>query len=161
MATNPEVQVSAQENPKLEGISGWLLLPLIQLIVGPFFIAFAWTHLLLHPALMPSFAFHGTSKDLIFGLLGAMIVLISLAKFFFGLFCLTRFLGKNHATPRMMIGWYALIIMGAALLMSQIAVITRNIGSVLTSDPIFLIVMSAILIVYFTTSVRVKNTFVK
>ena len=158
---NPDVSASAQENPRREGIGGWLLLPLIQLIVGPFLIGFTWMHLLLHPALMPSFDFHGTSKDLIFALLGVALSLISVTKFVYGLFCLTRFLAKSHTTPRLMIGWYALIIAGAALVMTEVAVITLNIGSALMSDPAFLIVISGIMIAYFKTSVRVKNTFVK
>ena len=170
---NAEAPVSTQENPRLEGIGGWLFLPLLQLVVGPLYACFEAAKAFRHAATIPDFTgpgFHETVRGIAFVLFALMIGFLTVALIVFGLFCLVKFLRKSHATPHLMIIWYGASIALTALVAIQMAIDPDLFEKTVAPDVGFGMelfrlaakgVVSGILISYFETSVRVKNTFVR
>lgn len=165
------------EIPKPKGIGGWLFLPLYLLIVSMMFliylaVATRFHYLVMaakirHMALAPNF--HEIGRSGAFMSFDWMPCLM-MATFLFGLFCFVKFLRKSRATPRLMILWYNANIALNVLLAIQLAASPNLYKKMIVPGADFglpllqLVVMSAvsgILVLYFQTSIRVKNTFIK
>ena len=158
--------VELTEDPR--GIGGWLIFPLLNLIVSPivmvvsFFVdvlplfeAGLWQIATTpsHPAYDPIWA------PLIVFEMSANVILLILV-----LVVLVKFLGKRRSTPRLMIIW----LLAATFVQIADAVLTRQIPAVAASaeisdyrDLIRTVIFSVVWIPYFLVSRRVKNTFVE
>lgn len=148
---------SSQADAAPKGIGGWLILPLIHLIYGPIFSVWLLAH-----AVSQRIADHPEHRPLAI-ILAAVVV--SLPYLVFLVLCLVRFLQERQIVPRLMTVFYGF---NAAILVLLIAVpglvpMHALAQGAVTMHPVALLlslVMNAVWIAYFHSSVRVKNTFV-
>jgi hypothetical protein len=133
------------QDDRLKGIGGWLLLPLLHLVI--------WTVLSLGE-LGKALAFQGTAAERVFmiGWAGTFLVLY--------LFCFWRFIRQKKGTRWLMIGLYALEIvvgLGTLYFFYQLPADQRGVEDM---REILNLVPSILLIGYFLRSERVEQTFV-
>ena len=151
----------ADPNREPEGIRGWLLLPLLQLLVDPISsLLYVATQMLHHKPLPPG---HAISADLTLAGLVLIVALIAL-----GLYCLVRFLKKDRRLPALMIGWYGVAILGQIDILAMAFVDHTAFAAAAGGKPVPVIVravitmiLSGVLIAYFRRSRRVRNTFTR
>ncbi len=156
-----------EENTGPKGIGGWLLLPLLGLIISPIRIIHqiatelvpvlrsdVWSALT-HPA---SANYHPLwAPAIIFEMAGNAVIVL------FGFWVLASFLTKSSMTPRLLIIWVASFVAIQAidiLLMSQIPMAASQLGAGDFRELARAVISAAIWIPYFLKSKRVANTFV-
>jgi hypothetical protein len=150
------------------GIGGWLILPLLGLIITPFLVGFQLVgniQIVFQPAIWKALTtpgsdiFHPLWAPLIIFEIAANAVMVA-----FGLIILWLFVKKSRRVPMLMIIWMV------ALAVVQVAdlALARQIPAVAAEpDPqsmrdLFRSVLAAVIWVpYFLSSRRVKNTFVE
>ena len=169
----PQAQVadapdSAVATDGPSGIGGWLVLPLIGLIVTPIRVGLGVVTDLL-PALQPevwsgltvpgSAAYHPLWAPAILFEVGANVVLIA-----FSLALLWLFLRKSARVPSLMVFWF-LTIVGVQIvdlmLISQIPAVAEQGNAQSLGELARSVLGAAIWIPYFLRSRRVRNTFVR
>ena len=157
-----------EKKPKsLQGIRGWLVLPLLGLILSPFRIALS-----LYKDIWPLFsqghwqiltsptsdAYHPLWAPLIISELVGNVAIIIV-----GLIALWFFLRKSRLAPRWVISWLALILL---LVVADYALANQIPAVAAQKDPETIkelarsVIGAAIWIPYFIVSKRVKATFV-
>lgn len=151
-----------------QGIGGWLLLPLLGLIVSPFrlgwslmndlapvFTGDTWAALTVpgaqayHPLWAPYLVFEMLAN------LGVML---------FGLYALWSFLRKSRRTPRLMVTWFALLVVVQLVdhfVGQMIPAVANQTGQGQTQEVGRSIFAAILWIPYFLKSQRVANTFVR
>ena len=141
---------------ELNEIAGWLWLPLIQLIVNPFYLV--WLLYRGYSEILARAPGHGAA-------VATTLFLVALPWFAFVIFCLVRFLQKRRVTRVLMIVFYGLSV--GALLIGFIAPasFTQELAarSLVAGHLVPSLIQAALgiaLIGYFLTSERVKQTFV-
>jgi hypothetical protein len=163
----------AAEQPKTyEGILGWTLIPLIQLILAPVGMIYFLVLRMRHPMPLPNWA-EISGAPLFYSLVG-LVTLLVVVSFLWGLYCLVQFLQKKRQVKRLMITWYAIGIATAVLMGFQMsidpdrflkmAIELRGPKVTMMAEEIRIVVQLVILgllILYFDVSKRVKNTFVR
>jgi heme exporter protein CcmD len=128
----------------LEGISGWLIPPLIALVLNPFayvYLSFSYIQ-----------AFIGNRTDVI-PLVGG---LLSFVLGVYTLYCLVRFLQKKRQVQVLMIILYVLMFVDALL-----EIVFTHSEIYQEQDFTRISVAAPVWILYFIRSSRVKNTFVR
>ncbi|EKT57199.1 DUF2569 domain-containing protein [Providencia burhodogranariea] len=152
-----------QPAPKLEGLGGWLILPMLGLIISVFYLPFSFW--MTYPDIFEywdeltdpvSSAFIPLFKELIyFEVLGNVILYGTL------LFLCYLFFTKKRLTVRVSIFFYLFsltLIIADVILAKQL--LTLPVESTDIRDILRGVVACIIWIPYFLKSVRVKNTFV-
>jgi hypothetical protein len=150
--TTDQAQVNKDNDDKLKGIGGWLILPAIGLVLGPII------------GVIGLFASLGMYKDVAragYGGVYALELIVLFGLLVFTIYAAIQFFGKKRKAPKIMIILYSvslvasLVILGIELSAGaeEFAVET---GKQLVRD----IVAAAIWIPYFNVSKRVKATFV-
>ena len=160
---SPTAPVTSAEPPGPKGIGGWLILPLIGLCVTPINTArdlLQLTEVMRDPELWAALTTPGqpTYRPLWKALfltqfIGSVLLLV------FTLVVLVYFLRKSRQTPRLMVAWLlsrSVFIVLLAVLSSQVSGDTQTPGTAMLSAMIVLL-----WVVYFKSSERVKNTFVR
>jgi len=138
----PFVKPTGKPGPN--GIGGWLILPLIGLVIGPFLYGY------LSYALLTAYMEDQTKVVLLAYGLQAIAVCL------FAFYCLVRFFQKKVQAPALISLLYLVQILEAvfALLYTNGRYDTRK-------DFIVTLIASSIWIAYFRRSKRVANTFVR
>lgn len=154
--TNTDHNESAPPAVQPSGIGGWLILPLIGLLLSPVRMA-----ILVIGEFKGAFQ-AGVWENLPPGLQGFIIAELgaNLAVAAFGIVCLVLFLMKSKRTPKLMIAFY---VAGAVVVFADVLIAAAVFGLKPQSD--FLrnvasaLVGLCIWVPYFRRSVRVANTF--
>lgn len=154
-----------------KGIGGWLLLPLVQLIAAPIaavFVLIAHSRgLNVHAIAIDQIPLIHEPVVLVLTIAAALLLA---AMFGLGLYCLVRFLQERREVPRLMTIWYELAIamnvLAAVLYALYPEFYAKSIdpaaGSLVIGIRVTtIVILNGILIAYFATSRRVKNTFVR
>jgi hypothetical protein len=151
---------------QLKGIGGWLILPMLGLIITPIRMVFQFTRDLL-PALNSETwgalttpganAYHSLWAPLIL-----FEVITNIAIFGFTIWLLILFLKKSKRVPKLFVAW--LLLLAAVqiidqLLANQIPLVASQHDPESLKDLTRSIVGAAIWVPYFLASKRVKNTF--
>jgi hypothetical protein len=152
-------------NPTLTGIGGWLVLPLLGLLLLPFAILFLlavsaenyfgaqWGELTrmggasYHPLWAPALLLELTGM---------------LAQLVFGLLLLTLLLKKRSSLPRLYIGYMitiTLVSLGLFLILGQLPIEQVEVRKEATQDLMSSVGELILWGIYFSVSVRVKSTF--
>lgn len=148
---------------ELKGIGGWLILPLVGLIVGPIF--FVW---MLVTSAFPHLVERSPGRSM--AALTATLVVVALPYLVFQLWCLVRFLQERRNVPQLMTGLFglniALVVLSFTIAQNAVTTAapfpTESLFWV-SNHPFFLalrIASNLAWIAYFHNSIRVKNTFV-
>ena len=164
--TQRDAVAGAQEGPR--GIGGWLILPLLGLIVTPFRVGFesyrellpaldaeTWTRL----TTPGSDAYHPLWASVIVFEVGVNVLLIV-----FSVLLLWQFLRKARRVPKLMVAWWGTLVGVQAvdlLLMTQIPMIASQMSAQDFKELLRAALGAAIWIPYFLVSRRVRNTFVE
>jgi len=155
-----------QEDPK--GLSGWLILPLLGLILSPL-----WMGFYLVRDLLPAFSTEawkvltrpGTpAYDPLWAPLLIFEAVASVALLLFTLVLLFLFVKKSRRTPKLFIAWLLSLVglrIADQLLGSRIPVIAQHPDPQGLKELAQAILAALIWIPYFMRSKRVKNTFVE
>lgn len=147
---------TAAAAPRLEGIGGWLVLPI--------------AHILLNALVMAINVIDGfrigygggdvAARDLMLGITWFELSLLAYSGF-----CLAMLFLKRRQTPYLMIGFYALLLV---MVVAEFFLATHQLPNMTLnekSEPLKAVVRTAIAaavwIPYFLVSKRVKNTFVR
>lgn len=151
-----------------EGIGGWLLIPVLQLVAVPVLTGLSLLKLV--KPVMAALKAHQLAAAPIFDAVTIVSVLASLALAALGAYCLFKVLRRRAALPALITKWYWLSIAISVLSAVQFAVqpeafqtivdATATSGSVGRSATIN-ILMSGFWILYFANSERVKNSFTR
>jgi hypothetical protein len=174
---------SSQAEPEyeLKGIGGWLILPLLHLVANAGMIAVMVVTSFLEGYDMaeaqgtPDGGGDGGTPDVLAELSALFtpaflasigVLLIASWVFLFAIFCLVRFFQKKKHVPKLMIGFYVLLV---ALTVANAAALhwfpELSMGPDDMKDAMIGLVRvgiaAAIWIPYFLVSERVKNTFVR
>lgn len=167
-----DIPQSSRES-ELTGIGGWLVLPPVHLVLNAGIIAYTFvTSFMKGYNEGPTQRAAGAASSVIekffspamlasFG-----VALISVWVFLYAVFCLIRFFQKTKNVPKLMIGFYSLIMI---LALANVLAIERFPELSTNPNDTFDAVMGtvrvgiaiAIWIPYFLVSKRVKNTFVR
>ncbi|MDE2162157.1 MAG: DUF2569 domain-containing protein [Alphaproteobacteria bacterium] len=160
----------APADPKLPpkdpvGLGGWLLLPLLQLVVTPLYVALDLVKKILHHTALSRAEMASHHAFLLIAVVATVVAITTIA---LGFYCLSQFLRRRQRVPRLMLTWYAVNILLAVLLPVQMLVdrvmFAKLIGPGAAHPMVGVvtaIVINAALIAYFLRSRRVKNTFVR
>jgi hypothetical protein len=127
-----------------EGIAGWLILPLIGLVLNPFLYG-------VYSYMFITTFIEDQTKYLILAD-GLQAFAISL----FAFYCLVRFFQKKTQVPALVTFLYVVIIIDAGL-----ELVYTSGDYQVRKDFISVLIVSSIWIIYFARSKRVKNTFVR
>lgn len=139
----------AKDNPQpagSAGISGFLLLPLYMLTAwsgGVYAIAKAIPYL-------PQMLFEAMGHNWI----TPLRVLVAVALVGYSIYCLVQFVQKKRAAPKLLVGFFGLLIA-----ISAVVAIFNPLHLFFFTG--VLAAVSTVMIAYFLTSSRVKNTFVR
>jgi hypothetical protein len=149
---------TGEKDDRLKGIDGWLIWPLVGLVLGPLYLIWRAADRLRQIAELvpePPQTAQSIAVLLIFPLLA------------FQIFCLVRFLQKRREVPWLMTGLYGINIVGLVILIigrikgysfpDQIAGSSPLTGHMVSN--VVQLVLSITWIIYFHHSERVTNTF--
>lgn len=159
------IEPNGDAGPK--GIGGWLIVPLLGLIVSPIRIIFQTTTNLL-PLLNTSTwsALTNPSSSAYHSLLGPLIIFELVANatlVIFGFWVFAAFVTKSSVTPRLYIVWLSAFVavqVADLAVGSQIPVVAAQLDHRSLGDLFRAVVGASIWIPYFLRSKRVANTFV-
>lgn len=151
------------------GISGWLVLPALGLVIAPFRMGFQFYRDMLPALTLETWnSLTNSSSAVYHPLLGPLIVFevtVSLALFVYTLWLLWLFFNKSQRVPRLFIIWFVLLAATQIidlLLVNQIpAAANQPTDLESIKDVTRSIISAAIWIPYFMISKRVKNTFIE
>lgn len=165
MTDDTNAQAAAAEPRKIEGIGGWLILPILNVVVCVGVLAILVV-MQLPDIIAPPPGYWGKDVFASGQFFSYGFVLFSTALAAFGIYCLVRLFQKKTQTPRLMIAflllWVIWAIGNAAGLWffgsdqeldAGMNDALRNVGQS--------ILPTIIWVWYFRVSVRVKNTFVR
>lgn len=165
-ATSEKAKIIVLEGEP-SGIGGWLLVPLLGIILTPIRVGFDVYRDLL-PAFTPvvwsritnpaADSYHPFTAPLIVFELIANIGIILLS-----LYLLRQFLKKSTGVPRLYIVFYSSLVAIQVIdlvFAAQIPSIASGINAEMTKDLVKSVISAVIWIPYFLVSKRVKNTFV-
>ncbi len=149
----------------LDGIGGWLWLPLIMLIGTPLYIGWlTMTRLKSHSPMTDLNDMAG--HPVFIGLTGFILAVVAV-KVLVGLFCLVQLLRKKEAAPRLARIWFALAIALCVLVPVLYALDPELYSTAIDPDAspsgggaALKIFWNGLWFLYFETSKRVKITFV-
>jgi Protein of unknown function (DUF2569) len=178
LAATAAVRAAAPREKGPEGIGGWLLLPVLHLILALAYFVYGFIKGFASPAgegarlatgsgTAPPVA---TASDAAPSLAAAALIafsLFSIALALYTIYCLVRLFQKKESAPRLMIGFYAM-----NLVLAVFYYLLLNVYPDLMTDPIGEMggalkgifqsaVFAALWISYFRVSVRVENTFTR
>lgn len=156
----------SEKRDEVSGIGGWLLLPILHLLLDVFWFGYLiYQALALGVSTVPAGSTPGSPDISSSGAMASVaFVVFDFFVLIYALYCLVRFFQKKEQVPALMIGFYVLIIL-KAFINAALLDTFPELGSgqdeydawraVIQS-----IIAGAIWISYFRTSVRVQNTFV-
>jgi len=165
---NRKQDLMKQEASGTEGLGGWLILPLLGLILQPFILG-----MLLYDTYLPIFTegyweiLTSPESEAYHQLWGPLIIFELVGNIGFMLFALVLlvfFFRKDYRVP----GWIILYLASNAIFVTAdffladlIPAVAANPDPAATKEMVQTIIGAAIWIPYFKKSERVKNTFVK
>jgi hypothetical protein len=154
---------SVEDGPK--GFGGWLILPMIGLIISPFTMGFQFFNDLL-PALNADVWRKLTDASLpghrpMLAPLIIFEVVANVAMFAFTLVVAWFFFNKSRRTPRLYVIWMALLAATQIIDAIMVSSVGLPVAGSSGRDIIRSVIAGAIWIPYFLVSKRVKNTFVE
>ena len=170
----------APHEPELQGLGGWLILPLFHLVFNAGFVTFMFVTSFMHGynaeppqvggsgtgdaavrtgGIVATFAEPSMLASLGVALLGLWVIL-------YAIICLIRFFQKKKHVPKMMIGFYILLMSMTAANAAAIHFFPALVESEKDVHDAYtgvarVLVACVIWIPYFIRSERVKNTFVR
>lgn len=152
-----------QDGPK--GLGGWLILPMIGLVLSPFrmgiqffndlwpvFDAAVWRQL--NDASLPG------HRPMLPTLI-VVEVIVNIAMFAFTVALIWFFFNKSRRTPRLYVVWLAVLVVIQVIDSALVSSLGMPVDGDSMRDLIRSGITAAIWIPYFLTSKRVKNTFVE
>lgn len=152
-----------QDGPK--GLGGWLILPMIGLVLSPVRMAIQF-----FTDLMPAFksdVWHRINDTSLPGhqpMLPTLIVVetaVNAVMFAFTLALIWYFFRKSRLAPRLYIAWLVLLVVIQVVDTAMVSSVGMPIDKESARDLIRSVITAGIWIPYFLVSKRVKNTFVE